>query len=78
MKAKLTKITFLTYFLLTNFILFAKDNGGDILDDGNLENSNGGGPSEPGEAPINTQLIWLLILGIAFAYLLYKSKNIKA
>lgn len=78
MKAKLTKITFLTYLLLTNFILFAKDNGGDILDDGNLENSNGGGPADPGEAPINTQLIWLLILGIAFAYHLYKSKNIKA
>ncbi|MFY8212930.1 MAG: hypothetical protein ACOVKJ_00610 [Flavobacterium sp.] len=76
MKAKLTKITFLTYLLLTNFILFAKDDGGDILDDGNLENSGPTGP--PDVAPINTQLIWLLILGIAFAYHLYKTKKVKA
>ena len=76
MKAKLTKITFLTYLLLTNFILFAKDDGGDIWDDGNLENSEG--PVEPGEVSINTQLIWLLILGLAFAYHLYKTKKVKA
>jgi hypothetical protein len=75
MKAKLTKITFLTYLLLTNFILFAKDDGGDILGDGNVEN----GPTDPPEvAPINSQLIWLLILGLAFAYYLYKTKKVKA
>jgi hypothetical protein len=73
MKAKLTKITFLTFLLLTNFILFAKDNGGDILDDGNMENSI---PED--EAPINNQLIWLLILGLSFAYHLYKTKKVKA
>ena len=78
MKAKIIKLGLVTYLLLTNFILFAKDDGGDILDDGNLENSNGGGPAEPGEATINTQLIWLLILGLAFAYHLYKTKKVKA
>jgi hypothetical protein len=76
MKAKLTKITFLTYFLLTNFILFAKDNGGDILDDGNLENSGPTGP--PDVAPINTQLIWVTFIGLTFAFYLYKTKKVKA
>ena len=72
MKAKLTKIAFLSYLLLTNFILFAKDDGGDILNDGNVENN------DPPVAPINSQLILLLILGLAFAYYLYKSKKVKA
>jgi hypothetical protein len=51
MNAKLTKITFLTYLLLTNFILFAKDDGGDILNDGNIENA--GGPAG-NDTPINS------------------------
>jgi hypothetical protein len=75
MKAKFTKITFLTYLLLTNFILFAKDNGGDFLDDENVENA--GGPAE-NDTPINSQLIWLLFLGLAFAYYIYKTKKVKA
>ena len=75
MKAKLTKIAFLAYLLLTNFILFAKDDGGDILNDGNIENA--GGPAGD-ETPINSQLIWLLFLGLAFAYYLYKTKKVKA
>jgi hypothetical protein len=72
MKAKMTKIAFSAYLLLTNFILFAKDNGGDIFDDGNVENN------DPPVAPINTQIIWFLIVGLAFAYYLYKTKRIKA
>ena len=75
MKAKMTKIAFLAYLLLTNFILFAKDDGGDILGDGTVENI---GPAEDNTAPINSQLIWLLILGLFFAYYLYKTKKIKA
>jgi hypothetical protein len=73
MKAKLTKIAFLSYLLLTNFILFAKDDGGDILNDGNTENLL---PED--EATINSQLIWLLLFGLAFSYYLYKTKKIKA
>ncbi len=68
----MTKIAFSAYLLLTNFILFAKDNGGDIFDDGNVENN------DPPVAPINTQIIWFLIVGLAFAYYLYKTKRIKA
>jgi hypothetical protein len=74
MKAKLTKIAFLTYLLLTNFILFAKDDGGDILDSGNIENA----PPDDNTAPINSQLIYLILIGILFAFYLYKSKKVKA
>jgi hypothetical protein len=74
MKAKMTKITFSIYLLLTNFILFAKDDGGDILGDGNVENS----PAEPGDVPVNIHLVWLLILAIAFSYYILKNKKKEA
>lgn len=74
MKAKLTKITFITYLLLTNFILFAKDDGGDILGDGTVEN----GPADPGDVPINSYLIWLTLVAILFSLYLYKTKKVKA
>ena len=73
MKSKLTKIAFLTYLLLTNFILFAKDDGGDILGDGTVEN----GPTEPGDVPINHYLILLLLFALSFSFYLYKTKKIK-
>jgi hypothetical protein len=73
MKPRLTKIAFLAYLLLTNFIVFAKDDGGDVLGDGNVENAPPGDDS-----PINSQLIWLVILGLSFAYYLYKTKKVKA
>ncbi len=72
MKAKLTKIAFLSYLLLTNFILFAKDDGGDILNDGNVENN------EPPVAPIDNLIIILVIISLAFAFFLYKTKKVKA
>ena len=46
--------------------------GGDILYDGTVENA------EPPVYPIKTQIIWFLIVGLAFAYYLYKTKRIKA
>jgi hypothetical protein len=73
MKAKFTKIAFLTYLLLTNFILFAKDDGGDILGDGTVEN----GPADPGDVPINHYLILLLLFALSFSFYLYKTKKIK-
>lgn len=73
MKAKFTKIAFLTYLLLTNFILFAKDDGGDILGDGTVEN----GPSDPGDVPINHYLFLLLLFALSFSFYLYKTKKIK-
>ncbi len=76
MKSKLTKITFLTYLLLTNFILFAQDD--DITNPGG--NGDGGtvtGGDTP-TGPIDSEIIWLLLLGLAFAYYLYKTKKVKA
>jgi hypothetical protein len=73
MKSKLTKIAFLTYLLLTNFILFAKDDGGDILGDGTVEN----GPTDPPNVPINHYLILLLLFALSFSFYLYKTKKIK-
>lgn len=74
MKAKFTKIAFLTYLLLTNFILFAKDDGGDILGDGTVENS----PAPVEDVPINIHLIWLLFLGIILTFYILKNKKVKA
>jgi hypothetical protein len=75
MKAKMTKIAFSAYLLLTNFILFAKDDGGDILGDGTVEND---GPTNPGDVPINSYLIWLTLVAILFSLYLYKTKKVKA
>lgn len=73
MKAKIIKLGLVTYLLLTNFILFAKDDGGDILGDGTVEN----GPTEPGNVPINHYLILLLLFALSFSFYLYKTKKIK-
>lgn len=74
MKSKLTKIAFLTYLLLTNFILFAKDDGGDILGDGTVENS----PPPVENVPINIHLIWMFILAISFTYYILKGKKVNS
>ncbi|MEY2693615.1 MAG: hypothetical protein RIT03_2007 [Bacteroidota bacterium] len=71
----MTKIAFSAYLLLTNFILFAKDDGGDILGDGTVEND---GPTNPGDVPINSYLIWLTLVAILFSLYLYKTKKVKA
>ncbi len=73
MKAKIIKLGLVTYLLLTNIILFAKDDGGDILGDGTVEN----GPTEPGDAPINSYLTWLILIAILFSLYLYKTKKVK-
>lgn len=75
MKAKIIKLGLVTYLLLTNFILFAKDDGGDILGDGTVEND---GPTDPGDVPINSYLIWLSLVAILFSLYLYKTKKVKA
>jgi hypothetical protein len=67
MKAKITKIGIFTYLLLANNILQAQ-----IDPDADA-------PAEPPTiAPINEQLIWLIVLGLVFAYYLYKTKKVKA
>lgn len=56
--------------LLSGFLMFAQDPGDD----------DGGGGLEGDDAPaapINTKLIWLGILGVLFAWYMYKQRRLK-
>ena len=67
MKNNLFRIYILSFFLLTDFILFAQpgdDDGG-----GGLEGS------DPPPAPINGKLVWLGIAAIVFAFYSLKRKR---
>jgi hypothetical protein len=73
MKISLLKWYMLAFMLVSNFVMFAQDFETDPAqedEDGNLEGD---------ETPINGKLIWLAIVGIAFAYSYYakmqKEKN---
>ncbi len=74
MKSSLLKWYMLVFLLASDFVMFADP--GDLGEDDDLE---GGGDPEP--APINTKLIWLMIVGISFAFYYYnktqRSKNIQ-
>ena len=64
------KLYFLSFFLLSDFVVFAQpgdDDGG-----GGLE-----GDDTPA-APIDGKLIWLAIAGILFSLYYFKSKKQKA
>lgn len=67
MKQNLFKLYFLTFFLLIDFVAFAQPGSDDENDD--LEGS------DPVTTPINSKLIWLAIVGIAFAYYTYKRQR---
>ncbi|KGO87813.1 hypothetical protein Q765_04805 [Flavobacterium rivuli WB 3.3-2 = DSM 21788] len=72
MKNSLLKWYMLVFILASNFVVFAQ---GDPTQEGL--------PTDPeleaGDSPINGKLIWLAIVGIAFAYAYYvklqKDKN---
>ncbi|MFZ4106418.1 hypothetical protein [Flavobacterium sp.] len=70
---KTTKIALVLYFLMTDFILFAQ------LGDGPGDEDNNGGTGleggDPPAAPINVRLWIFIIIGIAYAYLVYKKLN---
>lgn len=63
---KIFNIALVAFFLLHDFRLFAQ---GDEDDNGDLE-----GDDTPA-APINSKLLYLAIVGIAFAYYTYKSRK---
>ena len=65
MNNKVFSLCMLCFFLLNDFIMFAQ---GDGNEDGDLENPD---PA----LPINGKLIWLGIIGIIFAFYIYKSKT---
>jgi hypothetical protein len=65
MNNKLLSLYTLCFFLLNDFIIFAQ---GDGNEDGDLENPD---PA----LPIDGKLIWLGIIGIIFAFYIYRSKT---
>lgn len=65
MKQNLFKLYLLSFFILSDFMLFAQP--GDDDDDGGLEDD------DPPATPINGKLVWLLILGILYAVYFYNS-----
>ena len=65
MNNKLFSLYILCFFLLNDFIIFAQ---GDGNEDGDLENPD---PA----LPIDGKLIWLGIIGIIFAFYIYRSKT---
>ncbi len=66
MKKTILQSFLLFTFLFLDFVAFAQDPPG--TDDG-----NGGLEGEDPDAPINGKLIWLALVGIAFAYYTYKN-----
>lgn len=65
----------LVFMLASNFVLFAQEDGGDPTQVTQPTEET----LEAGDTPINGKLIWLAIVGIAFAYAYYvklqKDKN---
>lgn len=68
---KFLKIYIFTIILLTDFVMFADDDPGNLYED---ENGIITGNVE-GEAPINAKLLWLGIAGIAFMLYYFKKKQ---
>lgn len=67
MKDKLLQLYCLSFFLLSDFIMFAQPGQDD--DNGGLEDD------DTPQAPINGKIIWLLVLGIAYAAYTYKKQR---
>jgi len=74
MKNSLLKWYMLAFMLVSNFVVFAQDS-----DDPTQTTQPDDRELEAGDTPINGKLIWLAIIGIAFAYAYYvklqKEKN---
>ncbi len=68
MKKILLTSFFTIFFLSLDFIAFAQPGPGNDNGDGTLE-----GDDDLPVAPINGKLIWLAIIGLAFAYYTYKN-----
>lgn len=65
MKVNLFKLYLLSFFVLSDFIVFAQGPGDDD-DGGGLEDD------DPPPAPINGKLMWLLFLGIVYGIYSYR------
>jgi len=67
MMKNLLKFTLFSFFLMSDFMIFAQP--------GDQDNNGGGGleGTDPAPAPINSKLIILAVIGLFFAF--YKIKN---
>lgn len=72
MKNSLMKLYLLAFFLVSDFVVFAQSPGDDDGTGGGLE-----GNDDP-PAPINTKMIYLAMLGIAFAYYFFSKRKLAA
>lgn len=66
MKKNIQQSILLVTFLFLDFIAFAQSGPGTDDESGGLEED------DPVATPINGKLIWLAILGLAFAYYTYQ------
>jgi len=64
MKNNLPKVYYLSFFLLSDFLLFAQPGGNNDTD--NLEDD------DTPAAPVNGKIVWLLALAIIYAAYTYK------
>ncbi len=71
MKNNFFKLYLLGFFILSDFIMFAQDE----TEPGSTNNTGDLESDETPQAPINGKLIWLLILGIAYAAYTYKKRR---
>ncbi len=69
MKNSLTKLYLLAFFLVSDFVLFAQPGQGTGDGDPPLE-----GDDDP-PAPINSKVIYLAIVGVAFAAYYFSSRK---
>ena len=70
---KIFKIYIVAILLLTDFIMFAQDDPGNLFEDdlGNIDDDI------EDNMPINSKLIWLAIAGIAFMLYYIKKKQLE-
>jgi hypothetical protein len=75
MKLKFHKFCLLAFFLVSDFVAFAQEVEREILGGNPGEGVGGGGGglgTDDPVAPINGELIYLAIIGLAFAFYAYR------
>ena len=76
MKSSLLKLYIFAFLFIGDFVMFAQEEPGAECEDENGDPipgclENGGDP----EAPINTKLIWLALLGVSFVVYYFNRKQ---
>ena len=69
---KFLKVYLFVAILFSDFLMFADDNPGTGMED---ENGNTDGSVE--QAPINGWMVYMMILGICFAFYYFKNRKVQ-